>query len=154
MHDLEEKVNGRLNSKPAHDLRYEKLCLHPKVELPSGFKIQKFNMFDGQYPMTHLKNFCSRLVGLENNEPLLMRLFIQSLSRIAFTWYVKQDFDKWLAWEDMAQDFVEQYKFNTKIDPTMFDLLKVKKSSHESFEEYVIRWRIEASNIRYPPHEE
>ncbi|KAK4709714.1 hypothetical protein R3W88_004227 [Solanum pinnatisectum] len=112
-------------------------------------------MFNGHGdPVAHLKDFCSRLVGLENNEPLLMRLFIQSLSGIAFTWYVKQDFDKWLAWEDMARDFVEQYKFNTKIDPTLLDLLEVRKLSHESFEEYVIRWRREASNIRHSLYEE
>ncbi|KAK4726853.1 hypothetical protein R3W88_031770 [Solanum pinnatisectum] len=155
MHDLEEKVNGRLNSKPAHDLRYEKLCLHPRVELPKGFKIPKFNMFDGHGdPIAHLKDFCSRLVGLENNEALLMRLFIQSLSGIAFTWYVKQDFDKWLAWEDMARDFVEQYKFNMKDDPTMLNLLEIRKLGHESFEEYVIRWRREAAKIRHSPHEE
>ncbi|KAH0743096.1 hypothetical protein KY290_031089 [Solanum tuberosum] len=155
MHDLEKKVNGRLNSKPAHDLRYKKLCLHPGVELPSGFKIPKFNMFNGHGdPVAHLKDFCSRLVGLENNEPLLMRLFIQSLSGIAFTWYVKQDFDKWLAWEDMARDFVEQYKFNTKIDLTLLDLLEVRKLSHEYFEEYVIRWRMEASKIRHLPNDE
>ncbi|KAG5611331.1 hypothetical protein H5410_022612 [Solanum commersonii] len=120
LHDLEKKVNGRLNSKLAYDLRYENLCLHPRVKLPSGFKIPKFNMFNGRGdPIAYLKDFCSRLVGLENNEHLLMRLFIQSLSGIALTWYVKQDFDKWLAWEDMAQDFVEQHKFNTKIDPTL-----------------------------------
>ena len=123
--------------------------------MPSEFKIPKFNIFDGRGdPMAHLKDFCSRLVGLENNEPLLMRLFIQSLSGIAFTWYVKQDFDKWLAWEDMARDFVEPYKFNTKVDPTMLNLIKLKKISHESFEEYVIRWRMEASKIRHLPHEE
>ncbi|KAG5570792.1 hypothetical protein H5410_060558 [Solanum commersonii] len=155
MHDLEKKVNGGLNSKSAHDPRYKKLCLHPGVELPLGFKIPKLNMFDGNGdPISHLKDFCSRLVGLENNEPLLMRLFIQSLSGIAFTWYVKQDFDKWLAWEDMTRDFVEQYKFNTKIDLIFLDMLKVRKLSHESFEEYVIRWRMEASKIRHLPNEE
>ncbi|KAH0672582.1 hypothetical protein KY290_024813 [Solanum tuberosum] len=112
-------------------------------------------MFDGHGDLVaHLKDFCNRLVRLENNEPLLMRLFIQSLSGIAFTWYVKKDFDKWLAWEDMARDFVEQYKFNTKIDPTLLDLLEVRKLSHESFEEYVIRWRMEASKIRHLPNEE
>ncbi|KAG5585799.1 hypothetical protein H5410_046233 [Solanum commersonii] len=112
-------------------------------------------MFDGRGDtIAHLKDFCSRLVGLENNEPLLMRLFIQSLSGITFTWYVKQDFDKWLAWEDMARDFVEQYKFNAKIDPTLLDLLEVRKLSHESFEEYVIRWRMEASKIRHLSNEE
>ncbi|KAH0665173.1 hypothetical protein KY290_027452 [Solanum tuberosum] len=112
-------------------------------------------MFDGNGdPISHLKDFCSRLVGLKNNEALLMRLFIQSLSGIAFTWYVKQDFDKWLAWEDVARDFVEQYKFNAKIDPTLLDLLEVRKLSNESFEEYIIRWRMKASKICHLPNEE
>ncbi|KAH0672749.1 hypothetical protein KY290_024974 [Solanum tuberosum] len=98
IHYLEEKVNVTLNSKPTHDMRYEKLCLHPRIELPSGFKILKIIMFDGHGdPIAHLKDFCSRLVGLENNKPPLMRLFIQSLSGIPFTLYIKQDFDKWLA---------------------------------------------------------
>ncbi|KAH0665178.1 hypothetical protein KY285_026384 [Solanum tuberosum] len=105
-------------------------------------------------PISHLKDFCSRLVGLENNEALLMRLFIQSLSGIAFTWYGKQDFNKWLAWEDVARDFLEQYKFNAKIDPTLLDLLEVGKLSHESFEEYIIQWRMKASKIRHLPNEE
>ena len=54
----------------------------------------------------------------------------------------------------MTRDFVEQYKFNTKVDPTVLNLIKLKKLSHESFEEYVIRWRMEASKIRHLPHEE
>ena len=48
MHDLEKKVNGELNSIPAHDLRYKKLCMYPGVELSLRFKIPKFNMFDGR----------------------------------------------------------------------------------------------------------
>ncbi|KAH0672748.1 hypothetical protein KY290_024973 [Solanum tuberosum] len=36
----------------------------------------------------------------------------------------------------------------------MLDFLKVKKSSHELFEEYVIQWRMEASKIRHSPHED
>ncbi|KAG5586302.1 hypothetical protein H5410_046736 [Solanum commersonii] len=65
MHDLEKKVNGKLNSKPTHDLRYKKFFLHPRVELPSRYKIPKFNMFDGNgHPITYLKDFCSRLVVL------------------------------------------------------------------------------------------
>ncbi|KAG5586303.1 hypothetical protein H5410_046737 [Solanum commersonii] len=47
MHELEKKVNEKLNSKPTHDLRYKKLCVDPRVELSSRFKIPKFNMFDG-----------------------------------------------------------------------------------------------------------
>ena len=86
MYYLEKKVNEGLNSLSFHDLRCKKLYLHLLVELPSRLRISKFNMFDRREdPIEHLKDYCSRLVGLENNEPLLMRLFIQSLSGIALT---------------------------------------------------------------------
>ncbi|KAH0641875.1 hypothetical protein KY290_033489 [Solanum tuberosum] len=65
MHDLEKKVNRRLNSKHVHDLRYKKLCLHSRVELPSEFKILKFNMFDGDGdPIAHLKPLTGGLLFL------------------------------------------------------------------------------------------
>ncbi|KAH0641890.1 hypothetical protein KY290_033506 [Solanum tuberosum] len=51
-------------------------------------------------------------------------IIYSKLTGIAFTWYVEQDFDKWLTWEDMSRDFVEQYKFNIKDDPTILDLLE------------------------------
>ncbi|KAK4707444.1 hypothetical protein R3W88_032991 [Solanum pinnatisectum] len=76
-----------------------------------------------------------------------MRLFIQSLSRLALVWYTKQNFRKWHTWEDMTRDFVKQYEFNKGDDLHIDDFLKVKKMSHESFQEYVIRWRLEASKI-------
>ncbi|KAH0695823.1 hypothetical protein KY289_013305 [Solanum tuberosum] len=47
----------------------------------------------------------------------------------------------------MARDFVKQYEFNNGDDMNIADLLKMKKMSHESLQEYAIRWRLEASKI-------
>ncbi|KAH0709312.1 hypothetical protein KY284_010739 [Solanum tuberosum] len=47
----------------------------------------------------------------------------------------------------MARDFVKQYEFDNGDDLHIADLLKVKKMSHESFQEYAISWRLEASKI-------
>ncbi|KAH0665177.1 hypothetical protein KY290_027456 [Solanum tuberosum] len=41
-----------------------------------------------------------------------------------------------------------------QVHATLLDLLKVRKLSHESFEKYIIRWRMEASRIRHLPNEE
>ncbi|KAH0641883.1 hypothetical protein KY290_033499 [Solanum tuberosum] len=95
----------------------------------------------------------SRLVVLGNNEALLMRLFIQSLSGIAFAWYVKQDFGKWLAWKDMTRDYVEKCKFNNKDDPTMLDLiekLEASKIHHSPYEEELVQTLIRSLNGIYP----
>ncbi|XP_060183150.1 uncharacterized protein LOC132613116 [Lycium barbarum] len=147
-------AQGRETEKFQHLLRilkYEDLCVHPNVELPSGYKIPKFNTFNGKGdPVAHLKDYCSRLIGIGHNEVVRMRLFIQSLSGSALAWYTKQDFSKWLTWEDMTREFVKQFEFNNGGDPHIADLLRVKKTPHESFQEYAIRWRLEASKI-HPP---
>ncbi|XP_060181515.1 uncharacterized protein LOC132611125 [Lycium barbarum] len=151
LHNLRKVVNEELCSRNFQILKYEDLCVHPNVELPSGYKIPKFNTFNGKGdPVAHLKDYCSRLIGIGHIEAIRMRLFIQSLSGSTLSWYTKQDFSKWLTWEDMAREFIKQFEFNNGSDPHIADLLRVKKMPHESFQEYAIRWRLEASKI-HPP---
>jgi len=62
------------------DLGYDDLCIHPGVDLPEGYKVPKFEVFDGAgNPMAHLRRYCEQLVGIRKNEALLMRLFSRSL---------------------------------------------------------------------------
>ncbi|XP_060200631.1 uncharacterized protein LOC132628893 [Lycium barbarum] len=151
LHNLRKVVNEELCSRNFQILKYEDLCVHPNVELPSGYKIPKFNTFNGKGdPVAHLKDYCSRLIGIGHIEVVRMRLFIQSLSGSALYWYTKQDFSKWLTWEDMARGFIKQFEFNNGGDPHIADLLRIKKTPHETFQEYAIRWRLEASKI-HPP---
>jgi len=103
--DLEKILDEKLRSKGIYDLRYDKLCLLSKVDLPPGYIVLMFNMFDGRGdPIIHLMDYCGKLVGIGHNKALLMRLFVQSLSGMALTWFAQQDFDKWHNWEALAQD--------------------------------------------------
>ncbi|XP_059290866.1 uncharacterized protein LOC132044391 [Lycium ferocissimum] len=148
LHNLRKAINEGLCSRNFQRLKYEDLCVHPNVEPPPGYKIPKFNTFNGEGDLvTHLKDYCSSLIGIEYNEAVRMRLFIQSLSGPALSWYTKQDFSKWPTWEDMAREFIKQFEFNNGGDPHIADLFRVKKMPHESFQEYAIRWRFEASKI-------
>ncbi|XP_060195219.1 uncharacterized protein LOC132624458 [Lycium barbarum] len=146
LHDLRKAINEKLRSRNFQGLKYEDLCVHPYVELPQGHKIPNFNTFNGEGdPVTHLKDYCSRLIGIGHDETIRMRLFSQSLSRLVLTWYTKQDFSKCNAWEDMARGFIKQYEFNVRGDLHIADLLKLNKMLHESFQEDAIQWRLEAS---------
>lgn len=54
-------------------LNYEDLCINPDLNLPEGFKILKFDTFDGDgNPLAHLRSYCDQLVGVGKNEALLM----------------------------------------------------------------------------------
>jgi len=85
---------------------YKDLCLFPDVQLPVGFKMPKFNLYDGQgYLVTHLRGFCSKMRGASGKEELLMAYFSLSLSGAALEWYTRQDHGKWYIWDDLAQAF-------------------------------------------------
>ncbi|XP_060213957.1 uncharacterized protein LOC132641089 [Lycium barbarum] len=151
LHNLRIIVEEEIRARNVQSLRYESLCMLPNVELPPGFKVPKFNTFNGRgNPITHLKDYCSRLMGIGHDEAIRMKLFIQSLSGLALDWYTEQDFRKWYTWEDMARDFVEHFKFNIGVSLNLYDMLEIERMPHESFQEYAIRWRLEASKIR--PH--
>ena len=60
-----------------HDgLGYDDLCLYPGVDLPEGYKVPKYDMFDGTGNLiAHLRRYYEQLVGRGKNEALLMCLF-------------------------------------------------------------------------------
>ncbi|KAF3619262.1 putative cell differentiation protein RCD1 -like protein [Capsicum annuum] len=60
---------------------YKDLCLFPGVHLPLGFKIPKFEKYDGHGdPVAHLRCYCNQLRGTGGKEELLMAYFGESLS--------------------------------------------------------------------------
>ncbi|KAH0705568.1 hypothetical protein KY290_010258 [Solanum tuberosum] len=82
--NLREAFDEELRSTICQSLKYENLCVHPNVELPPGYSVPKFNTFNGKgRPVSHLKDYCSRLIGIGHVEAIRMRLFIQSLTGLA-----------------------------------------------------------------------
>ncbi|XP_070022476.1 uncharacterized protein [Nicotiana sylvestris] len=60
---------------------YKDLCLFPNVQLPVGFKMPKFNLYNGHDdPVAHIRGFCSKMRGAGGRDELLMAYFSQSLS--------------------------------------------------------------------------
>ncbi|XP_070002769.1 uncharacterized protein [Nicotiana sylvestris] len=65
-------------------MAYKDLCLFPDVQLPVGFKMPKFYLYDGQGdPMAHLRGFYSKMRGANGKEEMLMAYFSMSLSGTA-----------------------------------------------------------------------
>ncbi|KAK4732204.1 hypothetical protein R3W88_025192 [Solanum pinnatisectum] len=99
LHNLRKAFDEELCSRICQSLKYENLYVHPNVELPPGYTLTKFNTFNGKRdPISHLKDYCSKLVDIGHVEAIRMRLFIQSLSGLTLAWYIKQDFGKWHTW--------------------------------------------------------
>ncbi|XP_033515110.1 uncharacterized protein [Nicotiana tomentosiformis] len=77
-----------------------------------------------------------------------MKLFIRSLTRKALTRYTRQDPRNWREWQDQAEDFMNRFRFNTKITTKRFALVNLQKKPSESFREYARRWRSDTARTQ------
>ncbi|XP_060211888.1 uncharacterized protein LOC132639462 [Lycium barbarum] len=57
-------------------LSYDDLCMYPNLDLPKGFKVPRFEVFNGTgNPKAHRRAYCDQLVAVRDNQALIMRLF-------------------------------------------------------------------------------
>jgi len=113
---------------------YKDLCPFPDVQLPTGFKMPKFDLYEGHGdPMAHLRDFYSKMRGVGGKDELLIAYFGQSLSGSALEWYTRQDTNRWYTWDDLAQAFAGHFQYNLEIVPGRLTLLKLEKKPGESF---------------------
>ena len=151
LRSLREAVRNIQTNRGCEGLEYEDLCIHPDIELPAGYKVPKFDMFDGKgNPRAHLRSYCDKLVGVGKDQAIRMKLFIRSLTGEALDWYTYQDPQRWHSWGDMAQEFMDRFRFNTETIPDRFYLMKLERKSTETFREYAMRWRAEAAKVQPP----
>ncbi|XP_070015200.1 uncharacterized protein [Nicotiana sylvestris] len=128
---LKSRVQGVECDKGMEGLNYDDLCIQPDVELPEGYKPPKFEIFDGTSdPRVHLRTYCDKLVGVEKDEKIRMKLFMRSLTGDALSW------------------------FNTENTPDVFYIQNLKKKPTETFHEYATHWRSEAAKVRQSLDEE
>ena len=107
---------------------YKDLCMFPGVNLPTGFKMPKFEKYDGHGdPVSHLRCYCNQLRSAGGKEELLMAYFGESLSGLASEWFVDQDIDKWISWDDLANGFLKQFQYNVDLIPDEKSLNSIKK---------------------------
>ncbi|KAJ8548149.1 hypothetical protein K7X08_021385 [Anisodus acutangulus] len=151
IHSLKEAFKNIQTIKGHEGLEYEDLCMHPDIELPVGYKVPKFGLFDGKgNPHAHLRSYCDKLIGVGKDQAIIMKLFVRSLTGETLDWYTSQNPRKWRNWGTMAQDFVDRFKFNTDTVLDRFYLMKLEKKSTETFREYAMNWRAEAAKVQPP----
>ena len=108
--------------------------------MPPKFKAPKFVKYNGTGdPCVHLHMFYRKMAPYEDNHPLLCQIFPDSLIGLAATWYAR--LEKTFSWREMANSFLEYYRFNTEIALDRMILMRTEKKSGESFREYAQRWR-------------
>ncbi|KAL3748590.1 hypothetical protein ACJRO7_009774 [Eucalyptus globulus] len=147
------KIEERLCMLQGYQLQgLDKLSPFAKVTVPEFYKEPEFTRkYDGiGCPKTHLKYYLGKMARYSDNPPLLINSFQDSLVGPALTWFIELDMEKIRIWEDLVDEFLQQYKFNTEIAPTREELVRVEKRRTESFRAYAQRWRVTASQVKPP----
>ena len=107
--------------------------------MPPKFKAPEFVKYDGTKDHhAHLCMFYRKIAPNGDNHPLLFQIFLDSLTGLVATWYVR--LEKTSSWRETANAFLEYYRFNTKITPDRTVLQRTENKSEESFYEYAQRW--------------
>ncbi|XP_070011360.1 uncharacterized protein [Nicotiana sylvestris] len=151
MKSLEQNIKKIQGIGGHKSVSFSDLCMFPHTHLPPGSKTPKFEKYDGYGdPITYLKRYCNQLRAAGRNEKLLMAYFGESLVGVAFEWFIEQDISHWHVWDDMAQAFIKQFHYNIDIAPYCNSMSNMNKKPTESFREYVIRWREQASRVKPP----
>ncbi|XP_070040942.1 uncharacterized protein [Nicotiana tomentosiformis] len=148
MKSLEQTMRNIQGLGGHKSILFNNLCIFPHVHLPPGFKTPKFDKYDGHGdPVVCLKRYCNQLRGAGGKKELLMAYFGEILTVIASELFIDQDISYWHVWNDMAQDFVQQFQYNIDIVSDHSSLVNIKKKPTESFREYAIKWREQAARI-------
>ncbi|XP_015079648.1 uncharacterized protein LOC107023462 [Solanum pennellii] len=151
MRSLEQNIRNMQGLRGHKSVSFKDLCMFPVVHLALGFKTPKFDNYNGHGdPVAHLRRFCNQLRGARGKEELLMAYFVEILTGVASEWFIDQDISHWHVWDDMTQDFVQQFQHNIDIIPDHNSLANMKKKPSESFKEYAIRWREQAATVKPP----
>ncbi|XP_060172294.1 uncharacterized protein LOC132603313 [Lycium barbarum] len=139
----------------ATGLRYDDLCMHPDLDLLKGFKVPRFEMFNGtRNSKPHLRSYCDQLIRVKKNQALIMRQLSQRLTGEALERFTTQDLRQWITWENMAESFMKRFQFNIDTVLDRYYLKRVKQKPMENVREYVVQWRVEVALVQPPMSED
>jgi len=148
---LEQRLMAYEGSSLHEHIKAAEMCLVPNVVIPKKFRVLEFVKYTGaQCPVTHLKAYCNKMVEVVYDEKLLIHFFQDSLSDVAFTWYMRLANTKVKKWKDLVDAFIRQCKFNMDVGLDRSSLQAMKKDKKESIREYTQRWRETAAQVNPP----
>ncbi|CAL2238117.1 unnamed protein product [Prunus armeniaca] len=127
-----------------------------QIPLSPGFKVPNFTLFNGEDPhassVEHVGRFSTQCIAIENNPLLKLRLFGNSLSGQAFTWYTNLPTNSIQTWEQMESVFHDYY-YRIQPEVTISDLAALKQSEDEPAQDFINRFRKLKMKCRIPMEE-
>ena len=120
----------------------------PVASLPAKFRMPEIERYTGiGCPRIHLRLYSTimRAHGLDGAQMIM--LFPMSLGGAAQRWFASLDVSRRRTWDDLAQEFLRQYAFNTVIDVLRRELKALRQRADESVSSFISHWREKIAEI-------
>ncbi|RVW39426.1 Transposon Ty3-G Gag-Pol polyprotein [Vitis vinifera] len=121
---------------------------HALASLPAKFRMPEIERYTGiGCPRIHLRLYSTvmRAHGLDDAQ--MVMLFPMLLSGAAQRWFASLEVSRRRTWDDLAQEFLRQFAFNTVIDVSRRELEALRQRPEESVTSFISRWREKISQI-------
>ena len=133
MNKLEQRLEALTNRKGLIEAGV--VCPYPAewdlVPYPHKFKALTLQAFDGKgSPNQHIYYFKSQTGNIVANDAILACLFISTLKRLAFDWFMKLPEDSIKNWGDLEKLFLTRF-FEDDSKVTMPTLLATRQQKRE-----------------------
>ncbi|RVW22168.1 Retrovirus-related Pol polyprotein from transposon 17.6 [Vitis vinifera] len=136
------------------DISWDDFDGAPVVSLPTQFRMPEIERYTGiGCPKIHLRLYSSVMRAHGLDEAHLIMLFPISLSGAAQRWFASLDASRRRTWDDLAQEFLRQFAFNTVIDVSRRELEALRQGPDESVTSFISRWREKIAQIVDRPSE-
>ncbi|RVW29098.1 Retrovirus-related Pol polyprotein from transposon 17.6 [Vitis vinifera] len=152
MDKLEQKLRQMRTSEGA--ITWEDFDGAPVASLSAKFRMPEIERYTGiGCPRIHLRLYSTvmRAHGLDDAQ--MVMLFPMSLSGAAQRWFASLEVSRRRTWDDLAQEFLRQFAFNTVIDVSRRELEALRQRPEESVTSFISRWREKISQIIDRPPE-
>ncbi|WJZ90911.1 hypothetical protein VitviT2T_010026 [Vitis vinifera] len=77
----------------------------------------------------------------------MIMFFPMSLSGETQRWFASLDISRCWTWDDLTQEFLRHFAFNTVIDVSRRDLEALRQIPEESVTSFISRWREKISQV-------
>ena len=112
----------------------------PVASLPAKFRMPEIERYTGiGCPRIHLRLYSTVMRAHELDEAQMVILFPMSLSGAAQHWFASLDVSSCRTWDDLAQEFLRRFAFNTVIDVSRRELEALRQRSEESVTSFISR---------------
>ena len=152
MDRLEQRI--RRMRDPNETISWNDIDNMPMDTLLVSFRMPEIERYTGvRCPHIHLRlyNTVMRALGLDKAQ--LLTLFPLSLSGTTQRWYASLESSHRRTWENLTQEFLRQYSFNSDTSVTRGEVEFLRQRSDEPVSWFISRWKEKAAEMIERPTE-